>query len=307
MLVWDITFMHSMVEGKFFYFYLFTDLFSRFPVAGEVHQQQNAEIAVDIVHRMVKKYDMKGRTFVLHADNGSPMRSELMEQTLARYGIARSHSRPCVSNDNAFAESVFNTFKSMPDYPGKFETCEDAGRYAEKFLHYLGYEHLHSSLDYTTPASVLDGSACEIMARRNRIQEEARNAHPERWSGPARVWEIPDKVYLNPTSESIRQEKLRKMARNRNRRGGTSAAAASEPDDKPKVINEINETDVIDVSALLNAPEDAEQDDRPAEVLFMTLEELAVAVKSHRFTSEQEDKLARAMVDMQTSDSHEEA
>lgn len=35
--------------------------------------------------------------------------------------VTCSHSRPRVSNDNAFSESQFKTQKYQPDYPGRFD------------------------------------------------------------------------------------------------------------------------------------------------------------------------------------------
>ena len=42
-----------------------------------------------------------------------------MLETLYQLGVATSFSRPRVSNDNAYAESIFKTCKYRPDYPYK--------------------------------------------------------------------------------------------------------------------------------------------------------------------------------------------
>ncbi len=50
-----------------------------------------------------------------------------MLETLYRLGIMKSCSRPRVNNDNACAESIFQTCKYRPDYPHKgFATLDDA-------------------------------------------------------------------------------------------------------------------------------------------------------------------------------------
>lgn len=40
-------------------------------------------------------------------------------ETLYQLGVATSFSRPRVSNDNAYSESIFKTCKYRPDYPYK--------------------------------------------------------------------------------------------------------------------------------------------------------------------------------------------
>jgi len=54
---------------------------------------------------------------VLHADNGNAMRAATLESRLEELGILRSFSRPRVSNDNPYSESLFRTVKYRPDYP----------------------------------------------------------------------------------------------------------------------------------------------------------------------------------------------
>ena len=50
-----------------------------------------------------------------------------MLATLHELGIQPSFSRPSVSNDNPYSESMFRTLKYRPEYPDKpFETVEDA-------------------------------------------------------------------------------------------------------------------------------------------------------------------------------------
>src|SRR3546814_20022220 len=62
---------------------------------------------------------------VLHSDNGSPMKGSTMLATLQALGVAPSYSRPAVSNDNPFSESLFKTLKYRPAYPR--QAFEDLG------------------------------------------------------------------------------------------------------------------------------------------------------------------------------------
>ena len=48
------------------------------------------------------------------------MTSHNVAQLLAQLGVAKSHSRPHVSNDNPFSESQFKTMKYRPEFPARF-------------------------------------------------------------------------------------------------------------------------------------------------------------------------------------------
>jgi transposase InsO family protein len=52
-------------------------------------------------------------TLFLHADNGAPIKGV----TLQRLGVVPSFSRPAVSNDNPYSESLFSTLKGHPSFP----------------------------------------------------------------------------------------------------------------------------------------------------------------------------------------------
>jgi hypothetical protein len=45
---------------------------------------------------------------------------------LADLGVAKTHSRPHVSNDNPFSEAQFKTLKYRPSYPDRFGSLADA-------------------------------------------------------------------------------------------------------------------------------------------------------------------------------------
>jgi hypothetical protein len=77
-----------------------------------------AEIAADLVQRAcLKERYRRPRGFsanqcpqpplILHADNGNAMRGATLEARLEEMGVLRSFSRPKVSNDNPYSESLF--------------------------------------------------------------------------------------------------------------------------------------------------------------------------------------------------------
>jgi len=49
-------------------------------------------------------------------------------------GITKTHSRPHVSNDNAFSEAGFKTLKYRPNFPARFGCIEDARSYCVDFF-----------------------------------------------------------------------------------------------------------------------------------------------------------------------------
>ena len=127
------------------------------------------------------------------------MKGATMLATLQRLGVVPSFSRPRVSDDNPFAESLFRTLKYRPEYPvSGFATLQDARRWVAAFVHWYNHEHHHSGIGFVTPADRHAGNDLEILDARRRVYERARRRHPERWSGETRAWTRPAVVTLNP-------------------------------------------------------------------------------------------------------------
>jgi putative transposase len=111
-LVWDITLPPGAIRGQFFYLYMVMDVWSRRILGVEVHGQDSGHLAREFFDRVCRdEGSCKGMATVLHSDNGAPMRSFTLAAKLSELGVIRCFSRPGVSNDNAFAESLFCTMK----------------------------------------------------------------------------------------------------------------------------------------------------------------------------------------------------
>ena len=54
---------------------------------------------------------------VLHGDNGATLKATTVLAMLYWLGVKPSYSRPRVSDDNAFVESLFRTAKYRPEFP----------------------------------------------------------------------------------------------------------------------------------------------------------------------------------------------
>ena len=130
------------------------------------------------------------------------MKGATMLATLQRLGVVPSFSRPKVSDDNPFSESLFKTLKYRPSYPnGAFKDLREARAWVERFVTWYNTEHRHSEINYVTPASRHDGKDIGILSARHRVYAEAKARNPARWSTKTRNWQPVTEVYLNPTKQ----------------------------------------------------------------------------------------------------------
>lgn len=203
---WDLTFLASTVAGQWFYLYLILDIYSRKIVGFEVHDSDSSDHAVDLLRRTALAEGIHAalRKPVLHGDNGSTVKATTVLAMLHWLGITASHSRPRVSDDNAFVESLFRTAKYRPQFPAAgFANLEATRRWASEFVNWYNHEHRHSGIRFVTPAERHAGRDREILASRHALYLEARAANPRRWTGHTRNWQPVAAVTLNPERESI--------------------------------------------------------------------------------------------------------
>jgi transposase InsO family protein len=206
---WDITYLRTHVRGRFFYLYLLEDVWSRKILGWAVHDNESSGRAAALVERVREAASADGvdlAGWVLHSDNGIPMRGATMLATMQRLGIVPSFSRPAVSDDNPFSESLFRTLKYVPDYPRSgFSTLADARAWVANFVDWYNNRHLHSGIAFVAPADRHAGRDVAILARRRRTFEQARRRRPDRWTRSCRAWERPLTVRLNPAHASTHE------------------------------------------------------------------------------------------------------
>ncbi len=196
---WDITYLPTLVRGRYFYLYLFVDIFSRKIVAAQVYAEENGTNASELLKDLCRREQIAFDQLVLHSDNGGPMKGSTMLTTLRVLGIMASLSRPAVSNDNPYSESLFKTLKYRPDYPLQpFTNIEAARRWVEKLVNWYNQEHRHSAIRFVTPAQRHAGLDTAILEQRTAVYERARAKNPLRWRRSIRNWRRIDVVYLNP-------------------------------------------------------------------------------------------------------------
>ena len=196
---WDITWLPSKVRGRWYYLYLIEDVFSRKITGAEVHEVENGELAAELVQRTVLREQCYRQPLVLHADNGAAMKSQTLQVKLTELNISPSHSRPRVSNDNAYVESLFKTLKYVPNWPSSgFESLDETRIWVNHFIRWYNEEHRHGGISYVTPSQRHKGEDIALLAQRDEVYRAAREAKPERWSKQTRNWQRKGVVMLNP-------------------------------------------------------------------------------------------------------------
>lgn len=210
---WDITYLCSPVRGAFYYLYLVEDVWSRKIVGWEVHEEESMELSSKLMGKLADREKIDLDSLVLHSDNGGPMKGATMLATLEHLGIVPSFSRPRVSNDNPYSESLFRTMKYRPAYPQRpFASIEEARTWVTSFVRWYNEEHLHSAIGFVTPQQRHEHADMKILQDRKRVYEVARRRNPQRWSGKVRNWERVECVWLNPEPGKAPAEKMAEAA-----------------------------------------------------------------------------------------------
>lgn len=196
---WDITYLATSVKGAFYRLYLVEDVYSRKIVGWEVHPNETSELAAELIDKTCLREGIRRAGLVLHSDNGSPMKGATMLSTMQRLGIVPSFSRPSVSDDNPYSESLFRTLKYVPSYPTKpFDSIEAARQWVSDFVHWYNEQHRHSAIGFVTPGQRHRSEDKALLHARDRLYKAARAQHPNRWSGATRAWQHVPTVWLNP-------------------------------------------------------------------------------------------------------------
>lgn len=199
---WDITWLKTTIKGLYYKLYLILDIWDRNIVGHEIWEDENSENASILIEKSVIANKVFLKPLVLHSDNGSPMKGSTFIATLERLGITKSFSRPRVSNDNPYSESLFKTLKYWPKLPRKgFSSIEEAREWVLKFVEWYNTKHLHSGINYVTPKDRREKNDIEILKNRKKVYELAKERRPDRWTKNTRKWEYTEKVYLNPEKE----------------------------------------------------------------------------------------------------------
>ena len=196
---WDITYLPSVIRGQFFYLYLFVDIFSRKIVGWQAYEEESSALAGELLRDLCHREGIQSNQLILHSDNGSPMKGSTMLATMQQLGVMPSFSRPSVSNDNPYSESLFKTLKYRPQYPLKpFADVTDARQWITGLVEWYNHEHRHSAINFVTPAQRHEDLDEKLLNNRKAVYEAAYAKNPQRWSGNTRNWQRVEAVHLNP-------------------------------------------------------------------------------------------------------------
>ncbi len=199
---WDITKLATTRKGVFLSLYVILDLFSRYVVGWMVAHRESAALARRLIETACRNQSIEPGQLTIHADRGASMRSKSLALLLADLGVAKTHSRPHVSNDNPYSESQFKTLKYCPQFPERFGSIQDARAFGGPFFDYYNNEHRHSGIGLMTPAAVHYGMAKQLTAARQETLLAAYRSHPERFvHRPPQPPELPRAAWINPPAE----------------------------------------------------------------------------------------------------------
>ncbi len=190
---WDVTELRGPGPERY-YLYLVIDVFSRYPVGSCIEYAESKELAKALFAGAIATH---GAPAVLHSDNGSIQRAHELLNTLGKHGIGVSFSRPRVSDDNPFSESLFKTIKYDPACPSRFDSLEHAREWTASFLHRYATEHHHSALGRHTPAQVYYGTASRLREQRQLRLDAYWAAHPERFRRRPTAPALPPSTGIN--------------------------------------------------------------------------------------------------------------
>lgn len=200
---WDITALRGPTKGVKYFLYTIIDIYSRKVVGWSVHDAESERHARRLIREACRRHGVDRDQLVIHADRGSPMIAGTVAELLNELGVAKSHSRPRVSNDNPFIESHFKTLKYRPDYPDRFDSIRHARSWCRSFFHWYNEVHYHSGIGYLRPADLHEGNHTVILEHRQATLDAAHQAHPERFTKRPRPARVPGTAWINrPTIQS---------------------------------------------------------------------------------------------------------
>jgi putative transposase len=203
---WDITKLKGPAKWTYFYLYVILDIFSRYVVGWMVAYREHQALAKRLIEQSCIKQGIAPGQLTVHADRGSSMKSKVVAQLMADLGVAKTHSRPHVSNDNPYSESQFKTLKYSPAFPDRFGSIEDSRSFCQDFFPWYNQEHRHSGIGLMTPEQVHYHLANLLTENRSAVLKAAFERNPRRFKGKLpKPPELPKAVWINrPSSDDMR-------------------------------------------------------------------------------------------------------
>jgi putative transposase len=195
---WDITKIRGPYKGIWFSLLVMIDIFSRFVVGWQLVRRSNAAVAEHFIRQTLQAEGIEPGQLTVHNDRGPEMIAQAVCDLLDALSVARSLSRPHVSDDNPYSEAHFKTLKYHRDFPERFGSLQDGRAFFGEFFPWYNGEHRHSGIAMLTPAIVHAGRADAVLEARHRIMLAAYAAKPERFvKGEPKRDALPAEVWIN--------------------------------------------------------------------------------------------------------------
>lgn len=195
---WDITKLKAPVKWTYYYLYVIMDIFSRYVVGWMVSYSEQAALAKHLIEQTCLKQNIEAGELTLHADRGSSMKSKGVAELLVDLGVAKTHNRPHVSNDNPYSEAQFKTLKYCPQFPKTFGCLQDARSFCREFFDWYNTKHHHTGIGLMTPEQVHYGLSEQIFDHRAQVLKTAFEKQPSRFKGKIPTPpDIPTAAWIN--------------------------------------------------------------------------------------------------------------
>ena len=133
------------------------------------------------------------------------MRAGSTLQLAQSLGITLSYSRPRVSDDNPYSESLFKTVKYDLDFPHRFHDLQHAREYMTAFFADYNTNHRHSGLNYYTPDTVHEGRVEQARRRRQTTLNACHARHPHRYRNKPTAPAAPAHAGINYKTNQLSQ------------------------------------------------------------------------------------------------------
>lgn len=192
---WDITKLKGPDRGQYFHLYVITDIYSRYVTGWRLEAYEDGALAGQMIDDAIA--DNERAPAYLHSDNGAAMISKPVSVLLEKLKVGKSFSRPHTSNDNPYSEALFKTCKYDLQFPGTFDSFDEAMVYCRWFFHEYNHHHRHSGIGWHTPSNVHHGRTSEVSATRRQAIDKAWRANPQRFSRRPKPPTLPDRACIN--------------------------------------------------------------------------------------------------------------
>ncbi len=211
---WDSTPFRGAYLGQQYHLYVAVDIYSRYIVGAEVYEADNSANAIDFLTKTLDKNGIKPDQLSLHSDNGPSMRATDTLKMLEVRGVHVTHSRPRVSDDNAYSESLFSTLNIRKGLDSRrYASLEELRVAVLNVVHEYNNDDHHSGINHVTPAQRHAGKDAQVLTERKETLEKAKAKNPARWNGrPVRDCTPAGPQYLNPAERGATVSSLKESS-----------------------------------------------------------------------------------------------